>query len=631
MSGIPPLPPLRIKEADGSPNVIPVFQITLSNGLTLTNEGGGKVKIDGSGSQGPAGPAGTVTIGSGITGGATPGFLLIVSDGSVIGQIDSGTFQRAISFPITTGSGGTGRTTVGSAHTVLGVNSDGTTLSYYAILGSNNAVVTKVGTAIFVTATTPTPIVYAATDNKYVVLDLATDLTNEFRLVQSGNSITVSTAAGLVTINATTQNISTKQDSLNIPLIVGSGGTGTTASGSATTLVGMNSSGAVYDYYLLVGSNSTTVTRSGTSYVISTVTSGAAAGGGNGVVNAGSAGNLAYYVQAGTAVDDLLIGSANTILGVNSSGAINEYKTLVAGNNISFTYVTTGITISASTGVVSTVFAATGNAYVVTDLASDLTNDFRLIQSGNSITVSTAGNNIIINAVTGNLSVKQDSITFPLITGSGGTGRTTVGSAHTLLGVNSDGSSLSYYAILASDNATVVKSGTAIFISAVTNAAGAGGGSGTVNPGSAGNLTYYAQAGTAVYDLVIGSAGGLVGVNSSGASHQYFHIKASDNATVVVSGTGIFISATTTAAGGSGTVQTGSENCLAYYPAFGTTVSGSLITLTDGAGIATWNVPLLTSGAANSVSGDVWIQSSANRLYLFARSNNANYFVAMNT
>jgi hypothetical protein len=51
-------------------------------------------------------------------------------------------------------------------------------------------------------------------------------------------------------------------------------------------------------------------------------------------------------------------------------------------------------------GASGAVYAATGNSYVVTDLASDLTNEFRLVQSGNSTTVNTAGNLIIINAVT---------------------------------------------------------------------------------------------------------------------------------------------------------------------------------------------------------------------------------------
>ena len=41
MGDIPP--PLRIRENDGSPDVIPVFDIILSSNLTLVDRGGGVV------------------------------------------------------------------------------------------------------------------------------------------------------------------------------------------------------------------------------------------------------------------------------------------------------------------------------------------------------------------------------------------------------------------------------------------------------------------------------------------------------------------------------------------------------------------------------------------------------------
>ena len=69
------IPPLRIREVDGSPNVIPVFDIILSNNLTLLNQGGGIVSI------------------SATTGAA-------------------GGSQAPITFPLIVGSGGTGLTTL---------------------------------------------------------------------------------------------------------------------------------------------------------------------------------------------------------------------------------------------------------------------------------------------------------------------------------------------------------------------------------------------------------------------------------------------------------------------------------------------------------------------------------------
>ena len=304
MAGIPPLPPLRIKESDGSPNVIPVFDIALSN-LTLTNLGGGKVLIDGAGGTGPAGPAGTLTIGSGITGGAVDGFLLMVSNGATLGQIDSSTFQRAVSWPLSIASGGTARTTAGSAHTLLGVNSSELSLTYYAILASNNAVVTKVGTTIFISATT----------------------------AQGGNGVVLPGTAGNLAYYAIS---GTSVDDLVI--------------GSAHTILGVNSSGASHTYYNLLASDNATIVKSGTGIFISATTNAAGAGGGSGTVLPGSANNLAYYASAGTAVDDLIIGSSNSFLGVNSSATAHEYKYLVASSNMTIVHQGSSVLFAADTG-----------------------------------------------------------------------------------------------------------------------------------------------------------------------------------------------------------------------------------------------------------------------------------------
>lgn len=51
-------------------------------------------------------------------------------------------------------------------------------------------------------------------------------------------------------------------------------------------------------------------------------------GGGSGTVNTGAAGTIAYYPSAGTTVDDLTIGTANQVLGVNSGATGYEHKTI---------------------------------------------------------------------------------------------------------------------------------------------------------------------------------------------------------------------------------------------------------------------------------------------------------------
>ena len=194
------------------------------------------------------------------------------------------------------------------------------------------------------------------------------------------------------------------------------------------------------------------------------------------------------------------------------------------------------------------------------------------------------------------------------------------GSAFTILGNDSNGALIVNFNILASDNATVVKSGTGIFISALTNA---GGGSGTVSAGSGGNLAYYPSNGTTVDDLLIGTAHSILGVNSSAASHSYYTLKGSNNASIVISGTTITINANT----GSSVVSPGSSGNIAYYPANGTTVDDALISVTTGSDVAPLNLFINTSDVASPLNGDIWFLSSNNSIYLNVRSGNATYTV----
>lgn len=375
------IPPLRVSTEDGSFNQIPVFHLELSGGV-VTKLSPTKINLAISGSQGPSGPPGA----SGFT------------------------------VPLIVSSGGTGLSASGSAHTLLGVLSDGSTLVYYALLGSNNTSVIKAGTSITVSTTTADiagkqdsvtfPLItgsggtgLSATGSAHTLLGVLSDgSTLVYYAILGSNNTSVTKAGTSITVSATTADISGKQDSLTIPLIVGSGGTGRTVAGSATTLVGVNSSGSVYDYFLLAGSNSTTVTRSGTSYVISTITSNAT-GGGNGVVNAGSAGNLAYYASEGTAIDDLIIGSAHTLVGVNSSGASHDYYHILASANTTILKSGTAIYISADTGAGGG--APTTALYVVMSANASLANELVLTASNSTINISTDGSAVYISANTG--------------------------------------------------------------------------------------------------------------------------------------------------------------------------------------------------------------------------------------
>jgi len=300
----------------------------------------------------------------------------------------------------------------GSQGTLVGTGSHGAQ-QFFRIQASDNATVVINGTGIFISATTN-----------------AGSSTNTAGLVQS--SLTIST----------TYPLSGGGDlSANRTLFVVTGGAGQvliTSGGVSGGLTWVNTlggaTGSVYaptggsyivfsadtdltNEKVLTASNNITITTDSTTIWISATTGAAGAGGGSGTVNAGSAGNLTYYASAGTSVDDLLIGSAGTILAVNSSGALHQYFLLRASDNA---------------------------------------------------TVVVNGTSFNVSATTANISGKQDLIAIPLTTTSGGTGRTTIGSAHTILGVNSSEASLTYYAVLASNQTTVTKAGTAIFISAST-------------------------------------------------------------------------------------------------------------------------------------------------------------------
>lgn len=423
--------------------------------------------------------------------------------------------------------------------------------------------------------------VYVGTGNKFIMTDTGADTVSSFRLVQSGNSITVTTANNKIIINALTGNLSGKQDSIAFPLSIGSGGTGKTTSGNYAALLGVSDG---LQYFAIQASDNVTIVNAGTSIFISATTN----AGGSGVV-----------------------------------------------------------------------YAATGNKYVVMDLAGDLTGEFRLVQSGNSISITTATGLITINAVTGNLSTKQDTITYPLGINSGGTGLSSVLSATNLIGFNSsDTTKMDSYRLVGSDNVTIVRVGTGYFFSANTGTGASTSGiiyaptGGFYVAWSADNLLASEKVLTASNNITIttdataiyisantgagGSGSGASTANTyvvtdftSDLSSEFRLVQSGNSITINTAGNLIIINAVT--GGGSGTIQTGSAHHLAFYPSAGTTVSGSLIRINTGSGVASFNLSILTSAAASSANGDVWFQSSSNKVYLFTRSNNANYFVVMNT
>ena len=223
---IPPLPPLRIREADGSPNVIPVFDIVASN-MTVTNLGGGVVKLDAGGSQGPTGPAGTLTIGSGITGGATDGYLLMVSGVAVLGQVSSAYFvntSRSVStiYPIS-GGGNLSLDRTFAIDTAFLVNTGRSVSTTYPIGGGGNLSADRTlflqtgalgqilitsggvtGDLAWVNSSgAGSSTVYAPTGGFYVTWSADTLLASE-KILTASNNITITTSATAIFISAET-------------------------------------------------------------------------------------------------------------------------------------------------------------------------------------------------------------------------------------------------------------------------------------------------------------------------------------------------------------------------------------------------------------------------------------------
>lgn len=313
-----------------------------------------------------------------------------------------------------------------------------------------------------------------------------------------------------------------------------------------------------------------------------------------------------------SALSSITVASANDIFYIVSTGASSTSQ------KITFAQVKSSLALQT--------FAGTGNKYIMTDTGADTLSAYRLVQSGNSITVSTANNNIVINAVTSNISGKQDSITFPLIVGSGGTGLSTTGAYATLLGFSDN--AYQFFSIAQSNNALVTSQGTTIFISAITNAGGSTSTAGLVQSSRTINTTYPLSGGgnlsadrtffiqTGAIGQILTTSGGVTGdiawVNSSGGASGAVYaptggfyvtwssdtllasekiLTASDNIVVTTGANNIWVSATTAIP-------------IAYAPTGGFFVAWSSDTLLANEKILTAsnNVTITTSDTAIFIS-----------------------------
>ena len=204
------IPPLRVREADGSPNFIPVFELVIS-GATLSRVGavGAQLLID-SGAAGAPTNAEYITYAPNATLSAE---RVLIAGTALSVASDATNFFVSLVTPVSVSSGGTGTTT----HTAFGVlyGSGASAIQSMAAMVSGSLIVGSgttvrpfilpggaqgqylistggvVGNLAWVnTLGGASAVTYAATGNQYVTMALAGDLTAE-RVLTASTGLTL--------------------------------------------------------------------------------------------------------------------------------------------------------------------------------------------------------------------------------------------------------------------------------------------------------------------------------------------------------------------------------------------------------------------------------------------------------
>lgn len=335
---IPPLPPLRIREADGSPNVIPVFEIVVSNN-TLENLGGGKVSIGV-----PSGGSGATTANSFIT-----------------WQAEVGLSAEKV---LTAGSS-------------VVIHTDATAIYIDALTGGG------AGT------------VYSATGNSYVLIANAADLTADRALTANlGIAIVDSGANAAVYLQVATPFVVTSNRTINTTApVAGGGNLSADRTFTVDTLCLITSGRTISTTEPVRGGGDLSANRT-ISIAAASATSAGALSSADWVTFNAKQPTITWPLITGSGGTGLAtVGSGGMVLGVSTGGSTLEYKVLAAGNNITITHAGSTMTIAADTGGgAGPTYAATGNQYVLIANAADLTAD-RALAAGTGLVLVDGGAN----------------------------------------------------------------------------------------------------------------------------------------------------------------------------------------------------------------------------------------------
>ena len=352
---MPGIPPLRVTHIDGDFNQIPVFEMEIS-GATLTKLDTKKIRIAIEGSQGPSGVPGTVQIGSAVGAGSSHA-VLFVNSSSVLWQ-DADNFYWAegtARLGLAGSNPGTTLHVFGSATVEEGLNMSDNLIRNVKNPEADQDAVTKTYHFANTAMTTLYPVrinsggtgITSITSATMLVASNSSDTANlDFMRLAGGDSVTVTRDGTNLLVNAITTDATELQPSISYPLAINSGGTGFTSITSATMLVAANSSDtADLDFMRLAGGDSVTITRDGTNLLVNATTTDATS----------------------------LQPSITYPLRINSGG--------------------TGIT------------SITSATMLVTSNSSDTANlDYMRLAGGDSVTVTRNGTNLLVNAVTSDVS-----------------------------------------------------------------------------------------------------------------------------------------------------------------------------------------------------------------------------------
>ena len=421
--------------------------------------------------QNTTGNAATATLADSATVLATPRAINGVNfDGSAAITITAAGSTLSDTVPIS--KGGTNLTSVGTAGQILSVNGAGNALEYITpTVGDITAIQTTTGDQIAITngngpipslAITTATIADAGTglataDQIHTFVTTQTDAT---AADTSGNAATATILETARNINGVSFNgsanitITAAGSTLSDTVPISKGGTGATSAGAARTSLGVDAAGTVNYTLPTAAANTLGGVKIGSGISIS---SGVISADNNGTITSVT-GTAPVASSGGTTPVISMAAADDSTNGYLTSTDWSTFNSKGSGDVTEVTSATTDqITVANSTGpnpAISAVTAAIANAG--TGLATaDQIHTFVTTQT---------------DAIAANTSGTAASLSSTLITGRGGTGLTSIGSALQVLRVNAAGNALEYATSTVGDITEVQSSTTNQLV--VTNGAG---------------------------------------------------------------------------------------------------------------------------------------------------------------